>query len=163
MVDNLLCGVCRHAPHSAGVCRGVDNIDPGFYCPCSEDSIHNLGDWMGLPCGEAVYKDIRDLVHLIQRHKMNTRKIDDKVTELLIEFGPDGHCDGHEKITEYVVSLVTPLEMLLRESKREHGRDDDDDPCEKINYLDGEHACTCGADAWNARIDAVLGQTPVTP
>lgn len=35
----------------------------------------------------------------------NTREwkeIDDKVCDLMMEFGPDGHIDGHEKLTDYI-------------------------------------------------------------
>ena len=55
------------------------------------------------------------------------------------------------------LAWLDALVALLRESKRDgHGTDDDGDPCEKVNYLDGLHACTCGSDAWNAKVDEAL-------
>lgn len=45
-----------------------------------------------------------------------TEKIDDKIVEILIEHGPDGHCDGHEILTEYVVNL---LKQTRQETLRE--------------------------------------------
>jgi hypothetical protein len=33
-------------------------------------------------------------------------EIDREVVRLLIEYGPDGHCDGHEEITDYIVELL---------------------------------------------------------
>jgi hypothetical protein len=56
-----------------------------------------------------------------------------------------------------IAKHAEPLIALLKESKREyHGYDDDGDHCEKTNYLDGTHSCTCGTDEWNAKVDAAL-------
>jgi hypothetical protein len=61
------------------------------------------------------------------------------------------------EVASIISAHVAPLAALLQEARREHhGVDDEGDPCEKVNYLDGLHVCTCGADAWNARVDAVL-------
>lgn len=73
---------------------------------------------------------------------------------------------------------ITPLVALLRESRREHLHCDDSwyccRACRSSDHMlvEGEHLghgydrqphedhgkglCTCGADAWNARVDAVL-------
>jgi len=46
-------------------------------------------------------------------------EIDYKIMDLMIEFGPDGHCDGHEKITEYVVSLIESAKQeVLKEIQK---------------------------------------------
>lgn len=92
--------------------------------------------------------------------------IDRRIITIMIEDGPDGHCDGHEIITDYVMSLLEPLITLLREAKREHAftlgpRLLNEQRggvivkgCRKGAYA--MEPCTCGADAWNARVDAAL-------
>jgi len=56
---------------------------------------------------------------------------------------------------EEAETKVSELTALLRESKRDHDFCDNDG-CPKA-MVGGENAvCDCGADAWNARIDAVL-------
>jgi hypothetical protein len=59
-----------------------------------------------------------------------------------------------------VEGKVEALVALLRESKREHS-DGEDIDCPMANptfeYNKGE-PCTCGADTWNARINAALGE-----
>ena len=37
---------------------------------------------------------------------MTTEEIDDLVADIMIEDGPDGHCDGHEIITAFIVELL---------------------------------------------------------
>ncbi len=37
---------------------------------------------------------------------MNREEIDDLVSDIMIEDGPDGHCDGHEIITDFIVALL---------------------------------------------------------
>jgi hypothetical protein len=37
---------------------------------------------------------------------MTTEEIDDLVSDIMIEDGPDGHCDGHEIITEFILELL---------------------------------------------------------
>lgn len=32
--------------------------------------------------------------------------VDDAVCEILLRHGPDGHLDGHEKITEFILNLL---------------------------------------------------------
>ncbi len=34
------------------------------------------------------------------------KKIQSDIENLMIEFGPDGHCDGSDKITEYIMELL---------------------------------------------------------
>lgn len=57
-------------------------------------------------------------------------------------------------------ALVGRMKEMLRESKREHGYQDEGNPCDKTNYLDGEHPCSCGADDWNQRVDALIAGIP---
>lgn len=38
--------------------------------------------------------------------EMNSETIDDAICDLLREHGPDGHIDGHEEITAYVLRLL---------------------------------------------------------
>lgn len=33
--------------------------------------------------------------------------IDDSICRILIEHGPDGHCDGHEYLTPYICQLLS--------------------------------------------------------
>jgi hypothetical protein len=53
-------------------------------------------------------------------------------------------------------ALVEACEMLAR-SKRSHQSFGNElaGPCEKIERGWDSGACNCGADAWNARIDAI--------
>ena len=37
---------------------------------------------------------------------MTTEEIDYLVADIMIEDGPDGHCDGHEIITAFIVELL---------------------------------------------------------
>jgi hypothetical protein len=74
-----------------------------------------------------------------------------------------------ERIAAIIATFAEPLMAMLREAKREHSRgylseESDHPPCKKSHEdyaekFDGP--CTCGADAWNAKIDTVLaGETP---
>jgi hypothetical protein len=89
---------------------------------------------------------------------MTREEIDCRIVAIMIEDGPDGHCDGHEVITDFVMSLVDPLVALLREARKKHTSG-----CAYLVYakllcgarVTGE-PCTCGADAFNASIDEVL-------
>jgi hypothetical protein len=71
-----------------------------------------------------------------------------------------------ERIAAIIATFAEPLVALLRESRREHRRHCDKEassPCDcgsghcPINAVAREAAkCTCGADAWNARVDKAL-------
>ena len=37
---------------------------------------------------------------------MTTEEIDDLIADIMIEDGPDGHCDGHEIITAFIAELL---------------------------------------------------------
>lgn len=37
---------------------------------------------------------------------MTRAEIDDTVAAILIKEGPDGHCDGHEVITGFIIELL---------------------------------------------------------
>jgi hypothetical protein len=51
---------------------------------------------------------------------MVTRKqIENRVFDLLIEYGPDGHCDGFEEITDYIVELLQSGSQLADDDQRE--------------------------------------------
>lgn len=68
-----------------------------------------------------------------------------------------GYPDAQGLGASDVVELANILN-LLAESRREHH------DCAASMMIDGDdlndYPCTCGADEWNARVDAVLGQTP---
>jgi len=95
---------------------------------------------------------------------------------------------GEDRIAAIIATFAEPLVALLREARREHyhcndswyccGKcthsdhvlcdgDEEDHEHNAACYLGshkGEAArtsgiCNCGADAWNARVDAVLGGT----
>ncbi len=68
-----------------------------------------------------------------------------------------------ERIAAIIATYAEPLMTLLRETKREHGylcikctmtlaHGGMPVPKEKVD----EGTCTCGADEWNARVDAVI-------
>lgn len=87
-----------------------------------------------------------------------------------------------DRIAAIIATFAEPLMNLLRESKREHYHCEDswyccgkcDHDCHYRGAEDHEHdedcypnthdgegartngVCNCGADAWNARVDAVL-------
>ena len=91
----------------------------------------------------------------------------------------DEFADGHEtdkrarvkvsRVAAIIATYAEPLLQVLREARRSHHHDAHGNEydvssgcCPRCNCLDGEHpnhyhlACTCGADAWNAKIDAIL-------
>ena len=37
---------------------------------------------------------------------MDWKEIDDVVVEIMIRDGGDGHCDGHEVMTDFIVALL---------------------------------------------------------
>lgn len=57
-----------------------------------------------------------------------------------------------ERVAAIIATFAEPLMTLLREARREHTRD-----CATERR---EWECTCGADAWNARVDAALVGEP---
>jgi hypothetical protein len=60
-------------------------------------------------------------------------------------------------IAAYAEPRIKELEALLRESKREHS--DGEDMICATDYAAPERGpCDCGCDAWNARVEAVLGK-----
>src|SRR2546430_2375640 len=86
-----------------------------------------------------------------------------------------GQQEIKHRIAAIVATFAEPLMALLQESKREHYHCDDSwYCCGKCTHQDhvlheGEYlsshggeaartsgACNCGADKWNARVDAVL-------
>ena len=66
----------------------------------------------------------------------------------------DGPLDERD-IIPAIVKYMEPLIALLRESKREH--EGEPWPCDATFTRDAG-PCSCGADAWNARVDAVLAE-----
>lgn len=54
----------------------------------------------------------------------NREQIDDAIAELMMQFGPDGHCDGHEQITEYVVSLLAQEKASHEWTKDKLGKEE---------------------------------------
>lgn len=73
-----------------------------------------------------------------------------------------------DRIAAIIATFAEPLMQVLRESKREHQHCEDSFYCCRRCtspdhfLLEGETLggdlteCTCGADAWNARVDAAL-------
>jgi len=65
---------------------------------------------------------------------------------------------SQERIATIIATHAVPLVALLRESRREHSNGAHDE-CPMANptysYNVGE-PCDCGADAWNARVEAAL-------
>ena len=59
---------------------------------------------------------------------------------------------------------ITAILALLREARREHGCAIDKQNCLRSAMIEGDdptdYPCTCGADAWNARIEALLYDGP---
>lgn len=47
----------------------------------------------------------------------NRDEIDGKVAHLMIEYGPDGHCDGHDRITDYIMSIISESENEIARLK----------------------------------------------
>ena len=37
---------------------------------------------------------------------MNKEQIENIISDIMINDGPDGHCDGHEIITDFIVALL---------------------------------------------------------
>lgn len=50
---------------------------------------------------------------------MNREDIEDAVSDILIEHGPDGHCDGYKEITDYIMTIVDPrlVSKIVKEYK----------------------------------------------
>jgi hypothetical protein len=46
--------------------------------------------------------------------KPTAEEIDDRIRSILVEHGPDGHIDGHEELTAYVVGLLQGGGKLLK-------------------------------------------------
>lgn len=68
---------------------------------------------------------------------------------------------SEERIAAIIATFAEPLMTMLRECKREHSRGYNDEscdypPCPKSDELNWNEPCTCQADTWNTRIDAVL-------
>ena len=59
-----------------------------------------------------------------------------------------------ERVAAIISTYAEPLMILLRGSKRDHSVE-----CAIVE----DRPCTCGADAWNARIDATLGCSASLP
>lgn len=73
----------------------------------------------------------------------------------------DGEYDSKSRpriarIAAIIETFAAPILKLLREAKREH-RD-----CSRSMMIEGDdpedYPCSCGASAWNARVDAVLAE-----
>lgn len=60
-------------------------------------------------------------------------------------------------LAHIILTAAEPLVTLLRESKREHS-DGEDMMCETDPTCGDGGECTCGADDWNRRVDAVLNE-----
>lgn len=67
-----------------------------------------------------------------------------------------------DRVAAVIAHFAEPLVALLRASTRAHhggyqDENSDESPCPKYNdEFNDDEKCTCGADEWNAKIDAVL-------
>jgi hypothetical protein len=62
---------------------------------------------------------------------------------------------SEERIATIIAFYAEPLMQALRDSRRAH---DEHCPAANPDYTyNVDEPCTCGADAWNAYVDAVLG------
>lgn len=95
---------------------------------------------------------------------------------IMSEFPPRGSRGPHEdRIAAIIATFAEPMVALLRDSRREHLHSADGDVRDGVccpqccceSWPDdpegdfepspnSDEPCNCGADAWNARIDAVL-------
>lgn len=71
-----------------------------------------------------------------------------------------GRQPREERIAAIIATFAEPLLKLLQEARREHDatyldEGNDHEPCPK-HYDEDAITCTCGANEWNARIDAVI-------
>jgi hypothetical protein len=77
------------------------------------------------------------------------------------EYGGRGTSRTVERIAAIIATYAEPLMKLLQEARREHFQS-----CEALlNYDDDgdkvfDNECTCGADAWNERVDKALNGEP---
>lgn len=49
---------------------------------------------------------------------MNREEIDNMIIEIMIKYGPDGHIDGHDVLTEYVMCLLENRPFNIEKVKR---------------------------------------------
>jgi hypothetical protein len=72
------------------------------------------------------------------------------------------HAEGvrlsSHRIASVVAHFAEPITRLLQEARREHEYNDDQTLCCALVRIrpQADAPCTCGADAFNARIDEVL-------
>ncbi len=75
----------------------------------------------------------------------------------------------YKRLSRELQALYAPMVALLEETRRKHDRGYNDESCDyppcprhrdeyDVGPSDADK-CTCGADAWNARIDEVLNET----
>jgi hypothetical protein len=72
--------------------------------------------------------------------EMDREAIDDMVCELMMEYGPDGHVDGHERITDFIETLLADSTSGCRETSPgvwQHQITHPDDDCLSFR-------CNCG-------------------
>jgi hypothetical protein len=56
---------------------------------------------------------------------MTRQEIDDMVCEIMVNDGPDRHVDGHEVITDFIVSLLTGMDRAWEEAYAKKVAEDD--------------------------------------
>jgi len=49
------------------------------------------------------------------KYNMTREQIDDIICEIMINWGPDSHIDGHENITDFIMRLLDKYEIKLLE------------------------------------------------
>lgn len=73
------------------------------------------------------------------REAVTRAEIDDAICDILIKHGPDGHVDGHEYLTEYVMKALTQAAAPERERCARIAEEDDGPDNPDIVYN-----CECG-------------------
>lgn len=95
---------------------------------------------------------------IASHHERITKPEPGHVYDWAAKAGAYLHAEGvrlsSHRIAAVIAHFAEPLVTLLRESKREHEPDGEQEGC--LKNTDEDEACDCGADAWNARVDAVL-------
>jgi hypothetical protein len=64
-----------------------------------------------------------------------------------------------ERFAAIIATYAAPLVRLLNEARRPHDRGWNEESCDYApcpKSQEEHEGCTCGADAWNARIDRAL-------
>lgn len=137
------------------------------------------GDWLHEPCGEELMEDILMMIELLQRDRLYdsegnemlslndwaakaARKIHEEVSEIVASAQPHRQykLPSEQRMAAIIAVHAKPILALLNECGRGgHSRGYNDEACDYppcATSYDENAKCTCGADKWNARVDAAL-------